>query len=229
MAIDKAVDSAVLDAKLTDIADKLREKTGRTEAIHLEEMPGKVDEVFEAGVKSEYDRFWDSIQQNGTRRNYPYIFGGSGWTDDVFKPKYEIIVNNLATQMFGYNSQITKIPVPITIDSAAYSTSVFLSCTRLVGIPSLTLTEKVTTYSTWFTGCAALENIGLTPESVIAASINLGESPKLNIESLRRILNALADKTGVSGAWKVTLGDANLAKLTEEEIGIAEAKGWVLA
>lgn len=218
------------DSTLTAVADKLREKTGTAGTVTPEEMPEKVDEVFEAGVKSEYDRFWDSIQQNGTRRNYPYIFGGSGWTDDIFKPKYEIIVNNLATQMFGYNSQITKIPVPITIDSAAYSTGVFLSCARLVSIPSLTVTEKVTPYSSWFSGCTALENIGLTPGSVIAGSgFNVSESPKLSIESLRRILGALADKTGVSGTWKVTLGDANLAKLTEEEIGIAEAKGWDLA
>jgi hypothetical protein len=226
MAIDKAVDSAVLDAKLTIVADKLREKTGTTETVSLEEMPEKVEEVFDAGVKSEYDRFWDAFQMNGTRRNYPYTFGGSGWTDEVFNPKYNIIVNSMATQTFGYNSQITKIPVPIIIDSPAYSTGVFVGCSRLIDIPSLTVTEKVTPYSSWFTGCTRLENIGLTPESVIASSIGFSDSPNLNVESLRRILNALADKTGISGTWTVTLGEANLAKLTAEEINIAEAKGW---
>lgn len=52
MAIDKAVDSVMLDGKLKAIADSIREETGETEEIHLDDMPGKVKAVFQAGIDS---------------------------------------------------------------------------------------------------------------------------------------------------------------------------------
>ena len=60
--------------------------------------------VYEAGAKSEYDKFWDSFQINGTRRNYPWTFAGSGWADDTYNPKYEIIINSIAANVFHSNS-----------------------------------------------------------------------------------------------------------------------------
>ena len=53
------------------------------------------DAVYEAGKQAGgdnyYDTFWDLYQQNGNRKNYEYAFGGNGWTDETFKPKYDII------------------------------------------------------------------------------------------------------------------------------------------
>lgn len=48
------------------------------------------DEVYEAGKQAEYDRFWDSFQQNGTRESYYYAFSGPGWTEETLKPKYKV-------------------------------------------------------------------------------------------------------------------------------------------
>lgn len=56
--------------------------------------------VYDAGKKAGYDAFWDEYQRNGTRRNYQYGFGGGGWTDETFKPKYDITAeyaNNMFT------------------------------------------------------------------------------------------------------------------------------------
>ena len=47
------------------------------------------DAVYEAGQKSEYDRFWDEFQQNGNRTNYSAAFSAL-WTAEIFKPKYPI-------------------------------------------------------------------------------------------------------------------------------------------
>ena len=44
--------------------------------------------VFEAGKKSEYDTFWDALQQNGDRTNYENGF--QAWEGECFKPKYDI-------------------------------------------------------------------------------------------------------------------------------------------
>ena len=45
--------------------------------------------VYDAGVQSEYDRFWDAFQDNGNRVNYQsaglYMF-----TAETFRPKYDI-------------------------------------------------------------------------------------------------------------------------------------------
>ena len=43
------------------------------------------------GGKSYYDEFWDTYQDYGNRTNYAFSFGGSGWTAETFKPKYDII------------------------------------------------------------------------------------------------------------------------------------------
>ena len=57
--------------------------------------------VYEAGKKSEYDRFWDNYQYNGERRVYDVAFGtfdtvvANGWNDNNFYPKYPIIATNL--------------------------------------------------------------------------------------------------------------------------------------
>ena len=46
--------------------------------------------VYEAGQKSEYDRFWDEYQQNGTRTNYKFAFAGDAWVDKLHEMKYPI-------------------------------------------------------------------------------------------------------------------------------------------
>ena len=48
------------------------------------------ERVFEAGKKSQYDEFWDRYQENGTRTNYQFAFGGRGWKKTNLKPKYDV-------------------------------------------------------------------------------------------------------------------------------------------
>ncbi len=80
-----------LTDKLTAIGDAIRAKTKTTELIPLAEMSAKVDDVYEAGKKAEYDRFWDSYQINGTRTSYETAFAGyNGWDKYNFYPKYDI-------------------------------------------------------------------------------------------------------------------------------------------
>lgn len=53
------------------------------------------------GMQTEYDRFWDSLQRNGEKKVYAGAFG-SVWTDETFKPKYDIRPEN-ANTMFEYS------------------------------------------------------------------------------------------------------------------------------
>lgn len=64
----------------------------------LKAVSDNVPKVYEAGrdvgKNEEWSSFWDSYQQNGDRRDYSYVFCGGAWTEENFRPKYDIIVND---------------------------------------------------------------------------------------------------------------------------------------
>lgn len=66
-----------------------------------------------AGQISEYDRFWDSFQQNGERADYQYCFCGYAWDDANFKPKYKFrnkgSRNGFMYMFFQSKGGITKL------------------------------------------------------------------------------------------------------------------------
>ena len=75
-----------------------------------------------------------------------------------------------------------------------------------------------------FSGCVNLENIvgGIK----YGRSINFSECTKLTHDSLLSIITALDP---ITTALTLTLGETNLAKLTDAEKKIATDKGWTLA
>lgn len=79
-------------------------------AEELETAIRRVDNAFDAGVQSEYDRFWDAYQDNGNRTYYNCGFAREGWTDISFKPKYNIICGDSASavQLF-WSCMITDL------------------------------------------------------------------------------------------------------------------------
>ena len=86
-----------------------------------------IDDAYQAGYDkgvgegsgsgdSWYDTFWDAIQQNGDRRDYQYAFTNStGWTDEIFKPKYKFI-NTTGNYGFSYMFQNHKGITKVTKD-----------------------------------------------------------------------------------------------------------------
>ena len=80
---------ADLIAEIKSMVDNLPEATG-----------GGYEEGYEAGRQAEYDQFWDAYQKNGARKHYSNAFDGQGeWTDEIFKPKYDIVLG------LGYTGQ----------------------------------------------------------------------------------------------------------------------------
>lgn len=89
---------------------------------------------------------------------------------------------------------------------------------------------ETTKFNAPFTDCYALEN--LTIEGTIGQNnFDVSSSTKLSHDSLMSIITALKDySTDTSGTqWVVTLGTANLNKLTDAEKAMATQKGWTLA
>lgn len=209
-------------AKDTDAYEK-----GREEGYAEGEAAG-----YENGMAAEYDAFWNVYQENGTRTNYQYgAFGGDGWTDKIFKPKYPIKVR------FGYGMftgcQLTKIK-DIDFSLAGDLNQVMYVCQRLkeVGVVNAPLStnalmsfsgdyelhtiEKLVigeqcAFNQTFVNCSALENI--TFEGVIGNDINFQWSTKLTRASIESIINHLSDtasgktltlsKTAIENAFPV--------------------------
>lgn len=185
------------------------------------------NERFEAGKKSEYDRFWDAFQQNGERNFYDSAFFREYWDDTTYNPKYPIYceTSNGARQAFNV-SYISSTKVPIYCISTSLSFT-FADATRLKSIPLLSL-ENVTEYNNAFTRCPALEELNIVG-TIEKNGFSVADSPLLTHDSLMSIINCLKDYAGSGTTYTVTLGATNLAKLTDAEKAIATQKGWTLA
>lgn len=208
-------------------------------------------------VKSEdsyYDTFWDNYQQNGERTDYRSAFYRDGWTEENFKPKYDIIPTR-ASSMFSYSqingdlgqilknygvildtSKITEInsfyqgsiftSVPcLSLESSNNANSLFYGCNKLETVEKI-ITHKEVSYSQAFNICSLLKNIVF--EGEIGKSIAFGQSKLLSNESVQNIIDHLIDLTG-STAQTLTLHTDVKAKLTDEQIASITSKNWTLA
>ena len=212
--------------KIIQIAQKQQEiyeaglEAGRNASSYAE---GFTD-GYKDGKQSEYDRFWDSFQVNGTRGDYNSAFK-TGWTDETFNPKYDFIIT-VASQMFQY-SKITTLASKLKekglkLDTSAISgtqaiqmfqgTSVkdipeldlrnctnigwlFGSNAKVETVEKLIISEKATqNASNWFSGAARLTHIIF--DGVLAATgMSLSQSTLLDKESIVSLVNILSTTT----------------------------------
>lgn len=112
--LTKAVDKAILD--IDEMETTIEEESERLDArLEGDGAADIYDAIYqdgvEAGKKSEYDAFWDAYQEYGYRTFYYAAFSGSGWTNDTYKPKYDIIpqYQSGANSMFANSYNITDI------------------------------------------------------------------------------------------------------------------------
>lgn len=198
-----------------------------------ENMP----KVFEAGQQAEYDRFWDSIQQNGNQTNYSFAFGAI-WDDNNFKPKYSMRPDN-ANSMFKTcritdlqalleehnvvldfskvtgnrlvqfleSSTITRLGI-VDISTLTNATYVFFAANRLETIEKIIFAETNVFASTWFQSCGSLANLNAV-EGVISNSISFNWSP-LTPASMKNIIACLKNYAGTDKAntYQVKFTDA---------------------
>lgn len=136
--------------------------------------------------------------------------------------------------LFGY-ACVTSLPIisfeglSDEFDVTYVTHGTFGYCWDLKTIEKVIPSATIDFQSNTFIECWALENI--TFDSIGVNGLNLSWSTKITHDSLMSIINALKDySTDTSGTtWAVTLGETNLAKLTDTEKAIATQKGWTLA
>ncbi len=172
--------------------------------------------VFDAGKNAQHNHTIEIMQGNGKRTNYDGGF--ACWTEDLFKPKYNIKPASACYMFSRFNKDIKEIDMVehlkkynVTLDFSACSNFTnfmiysyisrlglvdtrsanavsFYVAYRLKTIDSLILKDDGT-QSFNFGMCGSLENI--TISGVIGQNINLGDCPLLK-DSIISVINALS-------------------------------------
>lgn len=188
--------------------------------------------VYEAGKTAEWNDFWDRYQKNGTRISYESAFVDLGWTDDTFKPKYDIKVvgEYSGTQMFRksyitdlrqrlidcgvvldlsemspFNQifQNSKITHLPKIDMSGATKGTYTFYTSaLKYIEELVVHENFVFDSTTFGEASRLTDITIT--GVIGTTLHMGVCP-LTVESAKSVINALKNYAGTDYELTYTL------------------------
>lgn len=214
---------ATVKEKMTAIADAIRDKTGGTEPLTLDDMATDIPKVFDAGKQVQYDEFWDNYQNYGEGITPNYTFAYLRWTDANYNPKYPIKFTSTELTNTFYSTAITDTKVPIHIEGC--NTNNTFRGAKIVTIRELIVDESTTYGYAGFP--SSLENIKIT--GTIGDDIDFGSCTKLTQGSLISIMNALKDYSALGTTCTLTLGATNLAKLTDEEKALATQKGWTLA
>ncbi len=208
---------------------------------------------YETGLQAEYDRFWDRYQEKGDRSNYGNAFCGIGWTDETFRPKYDLKASNVS-QMFR-EAKLTDLKkalkdwgVSLDTGSAAYFTQCFqlssvtavpvldmrsaINTTQAFGYAPVTEIEKLivseqTPWSDTFISCSKLTEVRFEGQ-IGTDGLSFAHSKQLSYESLMSVIGCLKDYSSEGTTHTVTLGAENLEKLTDAEKAMATEKGWTV-
>jgi len=126
--------------------------------------------------------------------------------------------------MFYNCSSLTVVPQFNTAN--LYSAQLmFGGCSKLVSVPLMDF-GKAEQLRSMLLACSELVELGGFTN--LAVNLDLSSSRKLSVDSLMNVINEAKDLSS-EGSATLTLGSTNIAKLTEQQIAIASAKGWTIA
>ena len=216
-----------INSKMTAIADAIRDKTGETEPLSLDDMALAIPIVYDAGKQAEYNEFWNLYQKKGARTDYRYAFwNGDTWSAANFKPKYDIKPVDATNMLYNtwLNNDLVEwlaiTGVILDFSNTTTATNCFaysswkrigeLNCsklstasymcnnaTQLQTIDKIIFTSSTNIQTTAFQNCSKLANV--TVEGTIYQNISFNWSP-LTVESMISIIEHLKDYTDHANA-----------------------------
>lgn len=197
--------------------------------------------------------FWEGLCANRTDWDNAFQYWGNEYLDPVIQVKptstiysfyscpnlkelksecfdFSGSTPNETTSSSGNNRTFYKCTLLEVIEDiglpAGYYMRTFENCRALKTIDVLRVTEN-TGFNNAFTGCSALEEIKVIDGVIGQNGLSFANSSKLSYETIKRIVDALADYTGTTG-HSVTFNKTSLNKLSEAEIANAAQRGWDL-
>lgn len=200
-----------------------------------------------------YDTFWDWYQQHGNRTDYSIYecsFSGSLWTDEKFKPKYDI--KPTTAQMMFRKTSITDLreeTVGVSFDFSNCNEFGYFCAyvgNNLKYLPEMNI-SKATNLTSTFDGYGGtdlslivsentkfrndtfntkyLENLAIS--GTIGVSLNLKSTAVLSNASVQNIIDCLKDLTGAT-AQTLTLHKTVVTNMTQAQKDVISAKNWTL-
>lgn len=213
-------------------------------------------EGVEDGKQAQYDAFWDVYQDSGNRTDYAGAFYGNGWTDETFRPKYNITAvetNSLFQKC--YISDMVKIleDCGVELDLSKGTEGVYLvnACNSLTRLPVLDCRNRAN-INYFIIACSSLysiEKVILKDDGTqtfnnysflglprleeicfagcIGNSLAIKDSPLLSDGSVQSIIDCLKDLTGAT-AQTLTLHADVVGRMNPEQKATITAKNWTL-
>ena len=130
--------------------------------------------------------------------------------------------------MFAYCTKLVSVPLLVTDKNKSVDMSeTFSGCEKLTSIPAIDARFVTNLYDAFYL-CKSLETIHMKD---IHVSFDISASTKFTRAALLEIINNLHTivPTSATPIQTLTMGETNLAKLTDEDKAIATNKGWTLA
>lgn len=165
MAYDKVVDSAVLDAALTDIADAIRAKTGKSDSMSLDAMPGEIESIPAGGGSTDAEDAL--IARTITEYNNPRVntIGRNAFTLCTALTRVDLPqVTSIAGNAFSECLALTRADLP---QVSSIGNNAFYGCAALISadFPLVTGIDART-----FSGCKALTGVNFPLVTSIGAN-----------------------------------------------------------
>ena len=129
-----------------------------------EDSKNAYEDGFKKGKSYAYNSFWDAYQNYGKLNNYSRAFGGRGWTDETFDPKYNIVVRESAANMFAgcmitdLEAALTRSGVTLDVKNTPRTDYMFYSASNLPVVPALDI-SGVSNIKYMFYNCKKLHTI----------------------------------------------------------------------
>lgn len=205
---------------ISDIAVKIREKTGGSTTYKTAEMPGGIEDVYNSGKKAEYDAFWEPYQDYGKRVNYAYAFAGRGWTRKLLRPKYPFGQISNATEMFNafggdesgsldLAQYLSELGLTLDLSKSTASTHMF-SEAYISHVPELNFTSHRTIWV--FMNSSQIKTI----DKIILKSdgSTIFQTPFQNARSLENVVfEGVIGQNGLSFAWSSLLSNTSITSV----------------
>lgn len=221
MAFDKIVDSTALDTALTDIADAIRTKTGKTDPLTIEQMPSEIEEISGGGGGSVYENLKYSNKVTFTNVNVPELgdtfevtmppnqtdFSGVFGRDSLFK---HFIVHSEAqpTSMWSMFRLANNGRVyTVTLDFDTSKVTTYRDCfimgdgggganfTAINGVIDFTSVKQSNALAGMFNYATQLQDVTFAANT-LGVDLTVASLGNINDTSLVSLINCLKDRTG---------------------------------
>lgn len=224
MAIDKAVDSTVLDGYFEDIADAIREKDGTQNTYTPAQMPTAIENIPSGGSSHDWSAIGYENEPAGIKRGYDYaIQFANEWenvsdlTDKYAQNKNLVFMplvnmSNVTTTVRTFNGCSSLISIPaLNTSSIVFANYMFQNCSSLYEIPALDLSNtEAAQYM--FLGCTRLEAV----PQLLTGKLQNARSMFSGCTNLKNV--AIFDTSKITGANGFNSTFANCPNLTDTSL-----------